>query len=306
MANPETEILESPASTKELTLTRIYDAPRELVFKAWIDPIQMQKWWGPKFFTNPLCEVDARPGGKIRIDMMAPNSVRYPMGGHFEVIEAPERLVFITTAEEHSDGTAELENRNTITFEDLGGKTKLTVHVKVLHATEKIAGALSGMKEGWSGSLDKLETLLRSEEPARSVILDRVYHAPVEKVWEALTDAGAMRKWFFDVAEFKPEVGFAFDFQGGPPEKLYLHLCKVTEVIPMKKLAYTWRFDGYVGDSLLTFELWPNGDDTKLRLSHLGIETFAPITEPGFDLDNFNEGWQGVLDKSLKPFLERK
>lgn len=65
----------------ELVLTRTFDAPRELVFKAWTDAKQLAEWWGPKGFTNPVCDIDVRPGGAIRIDMTGPDGTVYPMGG---------------------------------------------------------------------------------------------------------------------------------------------------------------------------------------------------------------------------------
>jgi uncharacterized protein YndB with AHSA1/START domain len=82
----------------ELTMTRVFDAPRELVFRAWTDPERLKRWWGPKGFTNPVCEVDVRPGGAIRIHMRGPDGTVYPMTGAFiEIVEA-ERLVFTSSA----------------------------------------------------------------------------------------------------------------------------------------------------------------------------------------------------------------
>jgi uncharacterized protein YndB with AHSA1/START domain len=83
---------------QELRLTRILGAPRGLVFKAWTDPEQVARWWGPRGFTNPVCELDARVGGLIRIDMRGPNGAIYPMKGLFHEVVEPERLVFTGTA----------------------------------------------------------------------------------------------------------------------------------------------------------------------------------------------------------------
>src|SRR4051794_1834313 len=85
-------------------------------------------------------------------------------------------------------------------------------------------------------------------------VIERTYNAPVEKVWQAITDKDQMKQWYFDMAAFEPIVGFEFSFTGGTEEQSYLHLCKITEVIPYKKLAYSWRYDGYEGNSLVTFE----------------------------------------------------
>jgi uncharacterized protein YndB with AHSA1/START domain len=148
------------AVREELTLTRIVGAPRALVFKAWTDPKQVVQWWGPRGFTNPVCEMDVRPGGAIRIDMRGPDGTVYPMGGVFKEIVEPERIIFISTALEDEHGKPLLEILNTITFEDFHGITKLTLHARLLtpdfRMTPQVAAALSGMEQGWSESLYRL------------------------------------------------------------------------------------------------------------------------------------------------------
>ena len=147
------------SAIRELTLTRTFDAPRALVFKLWTDPVQLARWWGPKDFTNIVRSWDARPGGKIDLTMSWPQG-DHPMGGGFREVDPPKRLVFTSTAFEDKEGNAELENLNTVTFEDDNGKTKVTVHVIVLKASAAVAGPLSGMEAGWSQSLDKLGDLV--------------------------------------------------------------------------------------------------------------------------------------------------
>lgn len=83
-------------------------------------------------------------------------------------------------------------------------------------------------------------------------VIEQTYNAPIARVWEALTDKDKMKQWYFDLSEFKPEVGFEFSFNGGSPEKTYLHLCRVTKVVPGKLLAHTWCYDGYPGNSEVT------------------------------------------------------
>lgn len=137
-------------------------------------------------------------------------------------------------------------------------------------------------------------------------VLEQIYSAPVETVWSAITSKEEMKHWYFNFQEFVPEVGFEFHFWGGPDEsRQYLHLCKITEVIPEKKLAYSWRYDGYEGDTLVTFELVSLGNLTKLKLTHEGLSTF-PVTNPDFAKENFVEGWNWIIGKSLKEFLENE
>ena len=135
-----------------------------------------------------------------------------------------------------------------------------------------------------------------------SVVLERTYNAPVARVWKALTDADQMRVWYFDLKEFKPEVGFEFEFTVEHEGNRYHHLCKITKVIPQKKLAYTWRYDNEEGNSLVTFELFGEGEKTRLKLTHEGIETF-PKT-PAYARKNFEAGWTTLIGTELKQFVE--
>jgi uncharacterized protein YndB with AHSA1/START domain len=132
-------------------------------------------------------------------------------------------------------------------------------------------------------------------------LIERTFNASTDKVWKAISDKNEMKKWYFDLAEFKPEVDFEFQFEGGTETNKYLHLCKVTEVIPNKKLTYSWRYDGYEGNSFVTFELFEEGKQTKLKLTHSGLETFP--ANPDFAKHNFEAGWNHIIGKSLPEYL---
>lgn len=137
------------------------------------------------------------------------------------------------------------------------------------------------------------------------VIIEKIIDAPVEKVWKAITDKNEMKQWYFDLEEFKPEPGFEFQFTGGTDTKSYLHLCKIKEVIPGKKISYTWRYENEPGDTLVTFELFPEGNKTKVKLTHEGFETFTS-GNPDLDKENFVKGWSEIINVSLKNYLEGK
>jgi uncharacterized protein YndB with AHSA1/START domain len=139
----------------ELNLTRVLNAPRELVFKVWTDPKHVAQWWGPHGFTNPVCEVDARPGGEMRIQMRAPDGTSYPMSAIFKELVAPERIVFQSAALD-PNGNPLFEVLTTVTLADQSGKTKLTLHAKVLTITPAAPQYLAGMKMGWTQSLERL------------------------------------------------------------------------------------------------------------------------------------------------------
>lgn len=139
---------------------------------------------------------------------------------------------------------------------------------------------------------------------ADAVIIERTFNAPVTKVWKALTDVDEMRQWYFDLKEFKPEVGFEFEFVVEHEGRTYHHLCRITEVILQKKIAYTWRYKGEAGDSLVIFELLAEGDKTRLKLTHTGLDTF-PKT-PAYARENFEKGWTQIIGTELRQFVESK
>lgn len=146
---------------KELTITRVFDAPRDLVWKAWTDQKLIEKWWGPRGVTNPTCEWDARLGGQIYIVMLAGKELgdfagqKWPMKGKFEELVAPERMVYTSSALDDRKGVL-IETSNTLTLEKIGGKTKMTLHIVVTKASPGSEFALAGMEVGWNQSVEKL------------------------------------------------------------------------------------------------------------------------------------------------------
>lgn len=143
-----------------VSITRILNAPRALVWQAWTDPQQLAQWWGPHEFTAPLCELDLRPGGAILIHMRGPKGSPFdmimPMKGTFREIKAPERLVFTSSAFHDENGNPQLEVLNTVTFEEYNGKTRMSLHAEVIKSTPAVAGAIAGMEQGWTQSIEKL------------------------------------------------------------------------------------------------------------------------------------------------------
>jgi uncharacterized protein YndB with AHSA1/START domain len=144
---------------REFIISRDFDAPRELVFEAWTDPKHLAQWWGPKGFTNPVCEWDARPGGKIYDVMRAPNGVDYPMGGKFREVVAPERLVFSCGALDEK-GKLRFEFLHTVTFVERNGKTTLTIQSRVTKTTAEANQYIGGYEMGMTLSLERLAVLL--------------------------------------------------------------------------------------------------------------------------------------------------
>jgi len=140
----------------ELTIRHVLQAPRALVFKVWTDPKHLAQWWGPKGFTNPVCEVDLRPGGAIRIHMRGPDGTVYPMLGEYSEVVEPERLVFVSSALD-KDGHPLFEVVTTITFAEMGASTKLTMHASASKIKPEGKQHVEGMEEGWKQSIARLD-----------------------------------------------------------------------------------------------------------------------------------------------------
>lgn len=153
----------------ELIITRIFDVPRKLVWNAWANPEHLKRWWGPKDFTAPICKTDFRVGGKYHWCMRSPEGRDYWSTGAFKEIVPPERIVFtdcfsdekgnIVHASEHGlpGENWPMEMLVTVTFEDLGGKTKMTVH-HIGHPAGEVSEMASA---GWNQSLDRLAESLK-------------------------------------------------------------------------------------------------------------------------------------------------
>lgn len=138
------------------------------------------------------------------------------------------------------------------------------------------------------------------------LVVESVYHSPVKKVWKALTDNIELKKWYFQLKDFIPQVGFRFEFSGEPDDgPQFLHLCEITQVIDERKLAYTWAYDGLPGNSEVSWELFKDVDNTKLTLTHTGLESFAENGRD-FSIESFKGGWNYFLNDALKKHLEYK
>lgn len=144
-----------PDQAHELTLTRRFNCTRERLFDLWTNPRQLARWWGPKDFVNPVCEVDVRPGGAIRIEMVGPDGVTYPLTGVYREVVAPERLVYTIRM---ALDEAVTESVSTVTFTPEGGGVRLTVHNRFTSLGGRTL-AEWGIVEGWGETLDRLDAL---------------------------------------------------------------------------------------------------------------------------------------------------
>ncbi len=156
---------------KEAVFTRTINAPRELVFKVWTEPEHFAQWWGPHTFTNTDCHIDLRPGGTYRITMNSPEGEKNPLKGTYLEIVEPERLVMTVDPADHPDSWHEILNQYrtdkenvkalvwTVSFEEIEGKTKLTIRSLFPSNEDRDAMIKLGMAEGLGESLEKLEAV---------------------------------------------------------------------------------------------------------------------------------------------------
>jgi uncharacterized protein YndB with AHSA1/START domain len=198
---PASNAKTSPASSaleREVIITRVFDAPRELVFQCWTEPEHLRQWWGPQGFTTPACDVDLRVGGAWKIVMRFPDgSNENTMQAVYREIFPPERLAFASVALD-KDGKRLLEGLTTVTFADLGGKTELTLQTRVTGLVPYAARMLDGMEPGWTQSLERLaeELAIPTTTADREIVATRLFDAPRELVFQTWTDPKHISNWW--------------------------------------------------------------------------------------------------------------
>ncbi|MEI8194575.1 MAG: SRPBCC family protein [Phycisphaerae bacterium] len=300
------------------TFTRTYDAPRARVFQAWTDPAQLAQWWGPRGFTNPVCHLDVRPGGQIRIDMRAPDGTVFPMAGVFDEVVEPERLVFTCYAHPDAQGVNQLEVRNTVVFTEHEGKTTINVEAVVVKATGDAADAVNGMEAGWMQSLERLAELSACAAPAtKPFIISRVFEAPRELVYKVWTEQKHLIRWggpkgttvTVGTFDFRPG-GMYHTCVRGPEGKEMWGKWAFREIVPLERLVFVTSFSDAAGN-LTRHPLsatWPLEMLTTVTFTEAAGRTTVTIQWDPLNAtpeeratfaasrDGMQQGWTGMLD----------
>lgn len=320
MAKKEVHAVEAYLKNPDLVITRVINAPREIVFRAWTDPDLMRRWWGPDGFTNPLCEIDARPGGSIRIDMQGPDGQIYPMTGEYREITEPDRVVIHTIAIEDEKGEAQLEMIVRAEIAKFENQTKLTLQAAVVKSTPAAESALAGMPIGWNQSLYRLRELAAevkmkentpvspeklSEPSDREVVMSRVFNAPRHLVYEAYTDPSIMLRWWgpkqytTTVERMEVKEGGKMRFlQHGSDGKLYAFNGEFSEVVPGRRLAHTFEFEGMPGhimDVTESFEEHAGRTKVTNRTVFQSMEDRDGMLEMGME-KGASESWDRLAE----------
>lgn len=250
----------SPRAVGELeyTLTRFLMAPREAVFRAWTEPAQLARWWGPHGFSSPQCEIDLRPGGKLLLSMCGPDGVDSPMTGEVLEVSAPERFVFTLDTAQHPDEFHAIVNsyrpasrhrrgfvqHTTVTLEARDGGTWMTIVCRLEDRIDRDAVLDIGAPEGWGQSLDKLDALVVHAE-GRTFTLDRLIAAPRERVFAAWNDPVGKAVWWgpdgftttTHANDLRPGGQWNYTMHG-PDGKDWPNVQQYLEIDPPSRLVY--------------------------------------------------------------------
>lgn len=181
----------STASDREIVATRVFDAPRELVFQMWTDPKHVGHWWGPRGFTTTTFEMDVKPGGVWRFVMRGPDGTEFQNKIVYVEVEKPALLVY--------NHVSEPAFQTTVTFAEHAGKTKVTARMLFESATlrDKVATEFHAV-EGLNQTLERLAEELRNmpSPTDEQFVISRVFDAPRDLVWKAFTESDRLAQWW--------------------------------------------------------------------------------------------------------------
>jgi uncharacterized protein YndB with AHSA1/START domain len=317
MAEPM-KIIANPGETT-MVITRVFDAPREVVFEAHAKCEHLEKWWGPSEYTLAACEMDFRPGGAYRFVHRGADGSEYAFRGQYREIVPPERLVY-TFEFEGMPGHVSVE---TLTLTEEGGKTKAT-GTAIFDTVEDRDGMLQsggdGMRETWDRLAEHVESMARGRTASATwegaLVIERVFDAPRELVWKAWTEPEHMKRWWGPKGFDAPAVEIDFrvggkvlaamrspEFQDG---RVLWSTGVYREIVPMERIVCTDSFADengnvvpatYYGmeadmplEMLITVTFEEHEGKTKMTLRHEGIPA-------GPERDGANEGWSQSFDK---------
>jgi uncharacterized protein YndB with AHSA1/START domain len=300
--------MESDAD-REIVITRLIDAPLARVWRAWTDPAEIVRWWGPHGFTTDANRREFKPGGVWKHTMIGPDGTRYPNEAKFEEIVEMERIVY-----SHGGGKEDgpgVRFRSTVTFKDLGGRTELTMRgVFDTAAMREHAVKEFGAIEGGKQTLSRLAAHVQGE-----FVASRLFQAPRERVWKAWTDPAELGKWFgpkgFETIhanlDFRPGGTYHYGIKGNGVEMWGKWVFR--EIDRPAKLLFVQSFsdkDGGLGVHPLA-PTWPKQTLSTIHFQDFGPKTlvtvyWAPLdaTEPEIktfrdSMAGMNEGWGGTF-----------
>jgi uncharacterized protein YndB with AHSA1/START domain len=254
-------------SDREIVLSRVFRAPRELVWRAWTEAEQVGRWFGPDGFSITTHEMDVRPGGVWRFTMHGPDGAVYPNRVTYREVERPDRLVY----DHDDDGASEQSFVVTVTFEAEGEGTRATMRMLFPTPEARDATVRFGAVELGKQTLRKLGELVERESGARAVVtapgdrevrVERVFGAPRERVWRAFTEPEQVARWWgrgnrVVIERMEVERGGHWRFVEHADGEAHGFEGRYREVTPPERLVYTFEWDGMPGHVVVdavTFE----------------------------------------------------
>ena len=313
---------------KQLVITRIFNAPQEMVWKAWTDPEQCMRWWGPKDYTCPFCEIDLKVGGKYLTCMRSPEGKDYWSTGNFIEIVPTSKLVYTdsfadengnkVSAEYYGMSGFPMDLRVTITLEEQNGKTKMTLVHEGIPAGE-MQELTSG---GWNESFDKMAEIFENE--AQELVITREINAPKQLVWDAFTKAEHLANWWgpkgskisVQKLDVKPGGVFHYKLEGGGNEMWGIF--KYKEIDAPNSITFISAFsdsDGNITRAPFFDGKWPmeilntwtfTEENGKTKITLRGKPYNANEIENKAFVDNtasMNQGFGGTFDQ-LEEYLK--
>lgn len=294
----------------EFLIVRTIHAPRALVWQAWTDPQLFAQWWGPHALVSCECQLAVRVGGSHSVTMQMPDGERYPIRGSYLEVQPEERLVMTMDCTDHpvawhdmvrprrapGDNNAPGIMVQTVTLEDLGDSTRLSVRTRFEQVAIRDAMVKLGMEVGWSESLEKLDTLtaMQAGFATRRMLIRRTVKAPREMVWHAMTDPKQVVQWWgptgFSTTIEEMDVrpgGVWRHTMRGPDGAEYPNKSTFRQVVPFERLVFdhggsrvgtrgasfvaTWTFDEVQGGTLVTIHgLFPSDTDRDYVVAQFG------------------------------------
>src|SRR5574341_357191 len=246
VAKSQTDTIVSLPSDREIMFERVFDAPRDLVFKVCMDPRHIPHWWGPRKYVTTVEKMDVRPGGVWRFVQRDADGSEFAFHGEYREVTPPERVV-ATFEFEGMPGHVVVD---TTTFEEQNGKTKMTV-TSLFESVEDRDGMLqSGMESGMRESWDRLAGVLVGEKSGtRTLVITRIFDAPRELVWKAWTESEHLMRWWgpkhftAPVWRLDLRVGGSYLYCMRSPEgQDYCGTGIFQEIVPPERLVYTDSF----------------------------------------------------------------
>ena len=321
MSSKTTKETKGKAKTGELVIARTLDAPRERVWKAWTDPEQVKRWWGPKGFTAPSIKIDFRVGGKYLFCMRSPDGKDYWSTGTYREIAPTEKFVatdsfadakgkVVPASHYGMDVDFPLELLWTLTLEDFGGKTKMTLR----HSGFPAGPARTGAEQGWSESFEKLAASLTegssgtefvTHRATRQLVMTRVFNAPRRRVFQAYTDPKLIPKWWGPRSQ--ATTVDAMDVRNGGKWRYVSRDTDGTdygfhgvykEIVPPERLVSTFEFEGMPGhvvDEIATFEDLGNKTRLTITSKFRSIEDLEGMLASGME-SGARETWDRLAE----------